>query len=414
MRTHRDEVAAGARQVQIKKKKAYPPWRSIRSIYIYSTMAVTEQKSLWQRLAPRVAGAALVCTGVLSAHGLWGQDSTEARPRAAFFVETSLHHGFIIVHSRDIRALEDSYPWGLEVDFGWQRLSSDAWEMCNCYPRMGVSLGAWYLDSPSILGNAYTATFFLEPEFGQPGKVSFSIRGGLGLSYQTRPHDPVENPDNLSYSTLLAFPLQVGGTVRWSVNEHWQLHTSARYNHISNGGMRQPNKGINWPTLAVGFTYFPERKIMPRSKTDWRSLVPPRKQWSFAAFGTYHEPARSVVIGGGGAEVKYSHQVARVNALTGGAEWMVHGSYPYEARQEGGDTHPHLLGLAAGHEFLLGRFLFSQQFGAYLLKPANEPRDVYQRYGIMYAPGGKWAFGVHLKTHGHVADFLDLRVAFIP
>ena len=35
------------------------------------------------------------------------------------------------------------------------------------------------------------------------------------------------------------------------------LTASGNYNHISNGGLKQPNKGINYPTLALGLDYIP-------------------------------------------------------------------------------------------------------------------------------------------------------------
>ncbi len=37
----------------------------------------------------------------------------------------------------------------------------------------------------------------------------------------------------------------------------------AQYQHISNGGWKEPNKGINWPTASVGFTYFNHRFKLP-------------------------------------------------------------------------------------------------------------------------------------------------------
>ena len=68
------------------------------------------------------------------------------------------------------------------------------------------------------------------------------------------------------------------------------------------------------------------------------------------------------------------------------------------------------LGLAFGHEFVLGRILFSQQFAVYLIKPESQKNDVYQRYNMVYRINDRINVGVGMKSHGHVADFGDFRI----
>lgn len=330
---------------------------------------------------------------------------------SAVYFEVRLHHGFVIVHSRDIRAVEDSYPWGFEADFGKYISSESVWDQCQCKLRRGWSLGFWDFDNRQVLGTGMTGQYFIAPEFRVSRSLRFSVRGAMGLSFQNRPHDPVTNPDNLSYSTRIAFPLTVGIAVRKKLSPHWQLHLSGRYNHISNGSIRQPNKGINWPTLAAGVSYSPAPIAdVPRKKKPWRSLRPPQRRTDITGFGSFDKTRERILTGIGGAEIKYSAQVARVSALTLGTEWAVHGSYPLRDGGERGLRGQATGGIAAGHEFLLGRFIFSQQFGVYLFKPPNEPRNVYQRYALVYRIAEQWGAGIGFKAHGHVADYIDLRL----
>ena len=329
------------------------------------------------------------------------------------FVESRLSHGFIIIHNEDVEAVRNSYPWGFEVDLGWQSNSEEAWNRCNCHTRMGASLGAWDFDNQDILGQGYVAQFFLEPEFGAQRDLSFSVRAGFGLSYKTKPFHPETNPENLSYSTAVAFPLQLGTALRWQFSERWQAHILARYNHISNGGFRQPNKGINWPTVSVGVTWYarkPDLRAFARS--DWRTDGDGLLPMSLSVFGGYQELNNGIVLGVGGVEWLYRRQVGRLSALTGGTEWIYHGRYPYQARQEGESTHGFMGGVAVGHAFLLGNFIFGQQMGVYLLRPQGERHDLYQRYSLMYMINDEWGAGISLKAHAHVADFIDFRTAF--
>ncbi len=185
----------------------------------------------------------------------------QAQPKSdstgvVFQAGLKVHHGSIIIHSRSVRAIEDSYPWGVEFNLTWHNLSQKAWESCNCYPKVGLSIGLWDFDNPDVLGQALAGIFYLEPVFGAQNRLSFSVWAGFGLFYKNNPHDPEDNPDNLSYSTHLAFPLQLGGNVHWRLNDQWQLDGTAVFNHISNGGIKEPNKGVNWPTMALGASYY--------------------------------------------------------------------------------------------------------------------------------------------------------------
>ena len=91
--------------------------------------------------------------------------------------------------------------------------------------------------------------------------------------------------------------------------------------------------------------------------------------------------------------------MSRINALTAGLEWL-HGIDCQKAS------------VAIGNEFLLGRFLFSQQIGVYFYKPYKKGDDIYQRYGLVFR-ATKWlSLGINLKAHRHVADFIDFRVGY--
>lgn len=322
-----------------------------------------------------------------------------------------LHKGSVLIHSRDLRPIEDSYPTGVEVDLAWHKGSLKAWESCLCYPKLGVALTYWDYDNREVLGQGVTGLFYIEPVFNTRGRVNYSIRAGFGLSYQNNPFDAISNPDNLSYSTNLGFPLQLGGTAHFRLKQRWLLNTSLVYNHISNGGVRQPNKGINWPSIGVGMAYYlTDFEFKKRTKTVWRAKGPPQKRWDITMFLAYEEPRDNLFLFSPGIEVKWSKQFARVNAYTLGGELMYDNGTGYVLESLGEEPNSIKAGLAVGHEFLLGKFLFSQQFGAYLSNPNPEHPGVYQRYGLVFRINRTFNAGISLKAHGHVANFLDFRV----
>lgn len=328
------------------------------------------------------------------------------------YFSAAYHKGFVLVHSKAVRAVKESYPQGFQLDFGKHATSKEVWDACNCYPRSGISLTIWDFDNPRVLGYGATAVYYLQPVFRINKNFSLSVRGGMGLSYQSNPHDAVTNPDNQSYSTSLAIPLELGTGFHYQLSDLWQVEARLMYKHISNGGMRQPNKGINWPTAGMAISRYLHPISFPeRVKSNWKKEEVASTRTDLLLFGTYQEPADGIYMMSGGAAVKHARRVGRLSNVSAGCEWM----YDTEqARLSRGERHAsgHHLGGSLGHEFILGRFLFSQELGVYLLTPSSRAEDLYQRYGLYYRFNSSLIFGASLKAHAHVADFFDLRLGY--
>ena len=102
-----------------------------------------------------------------------------------------------------------------------------------------------------------------------------------------------------------------------------------------------------------------------------------------------------------------------MSALSAGVDWVWDGSVSELIKQqELENKNPNRLALTFGHELLIGKVNFYQQLGVYLYSPYKAIDPVYQRYGIEYFIKPKLSFGLNLKAHRHVADFIDFRVTF--
>jgi hypothetical protein len=343
--------------------------------------------------------------------GLGRAGSTVDTTRSAQILGLRLHQGFVLIHSRDLAPVRNSYPIGVELDWAWHKVSRAAWESCHCYPKLGVSTSFWHFDNPEVLGFGIANMFYIEPVFGAWNNLSFSIRAGFGISYKNRPYDATYNPLNFSYSTNFAFPLQLGGSAHLRLHSRWYLDVTAVYNHISNGGIREPNKGINWPTMALGVgRYLHRPEFFHHEKKHWRADQTPDTRFDITFFTAFKEPESKLYLFSPGVELKYSRQMAHINALTAGMEWMYDRATPYRLEEPGESVDAHKAGVAVGHEFLLGKFLFSQQIGFYLHQPHRDNDAFYQRYGLVYRATPRLSGGIAIKAHRHVADFLDFRV----
>ncbi len=255
---------------------------------------------------------------------LVAQDTLHTKPKAIFSVGLGLQKGFIFAHTEEVQNTKGANPTGLDVFLSWQRNDESAYDLCRCYPKQGLQLSYYDFDV-DILGKGLMAAYFLEPSYRLKNNLFFSFRGSLGLAYLTNPFDIETNPTNQSYSNHLSFYVALGLGFWFPVSDKLWLQPSINYNHISNGGLNQPNKGVNWPTAGLTLRYQPKMQAwFDPVETPKKSYKDYQNRYDVALFST----RRRVFDAEGNRENSFvsglafqgGRQVGSIHMLTLGAE----------------------------------------------------------------------------------------------
>jgi hypothetical protein len=322
-------------------------------------------------------------------------------------------YGFLILHSEDIAPIGPSNPRGIGVDISWSLDPEQHYQNCLCFPRLGISLNYHHLDKPNILGSAFPIYGFIEPHYRIFKDSFFYLRAGIGFSFQSLPFDEESNPLNLSYSRYLNTYVELGIGFEYRFSDLWGIRTGFHYNHSSNGGIQEPNKGLNYPTLTIGINR--ALRALPDYAPISRQNNKPeaRKQFDIQAFlaGKSFDESR-VTYAVYGVEFSYLHQFNRLSAIDIGFEFTQNDAYAEIARQEDLDQSTFEANVLVGHSFVMGKFTFSQQAGIYLWRDYARTPDWFQRYGVQYYLWKGWSIGTNIRVHGHVAEFLDFRMGY--
>lgn len=333
-----------------------------------------------------------------------------------FSIGAGIQHGFIFAHSPEVENTKGANPTGVELIFSWQRNDAYVWDLCNCFPRKGLLL-AYYDYDNIILDKSFMAAYFLEPTYSVGKKTLFSLKGTAGLSYLTNPFDTLKNPANRSYSTKLSAYLSLGVGVWFRLDRHWWLNASANFNHESNGGLRQPNKGINWPTAGIALSYQHKSRLYYSGMHSIEAFrINPSIRYDIGIFGiakrALDENGNSRRLPLIGLSLQGSKQVGRINAITAGIEVFRDATLDSRLKNDSVNASPLRAGILAGHEFVLGKFLLSQRLGVYVFDQTPYFDQLYHRWSIHYRINSRIGAGVNLLAHRHIADFTDIKFTY--
>ena len=325
------------------------------------------------------------------------------------------HLGFIIPHDQALREVSASRPWGVNLEGGKVLKSARAWATCNCFSKVGLSAYYFNYRNPQELGSSSSLVLFGEPYLSFNTQTFLTLRGGIGVSYLSRVYDSSTNPRNLFFSAPLSFIGSVNVTLNHLVHKTFVLQLSASYNHISNGGVREPNKGMNFPTVSLGVEHHLKALEFPMYARQPGLLQQPWRRY------LYLSGSRQVVKADSlrpttrhpylGLEGGVMRAVSNINALSVGIELYYDGAQTERVRRSLSDNTPFVASLTLGHALVFGRFSFTQQLAYEAVRPAdNTQKAFFQRYTVYYQLGRWLSAGTSMKVHGHVADLMDVRV----
>ncbi|MFO7791067.1 MAG: acyloxyacyl hydrolase [Bacteroidales bacterium] len=324
------------------------------------------------------------------------------------------YNGAVFAHTDAVQNTAGSRPWAIELEYSKRHTSSKAWNTCRGYPSTGVLLAYKNYDY-DVLGHGVHLAYYVQYHALSDTRISPIIRGTAGLEYDTNPYHEIHNPENRSYSMHLNSSLQVALGAYIKINRNIFADMVFAFNHISNGGASAPNKGINWPSAGLGIYYSPDYGNLknrtdsipvPRYSAKWLGRV---NTYLTAKSKTFDEKEIHMI---GGAELLGGRRITNLNNLLGGFEWNLNGLHTRSIEYYNLSGNPNILSIFAGHEFVMGKFRFSQKLGVYVFNQMDNDNSWYHKWGLQYKHNTNILVGIEVKAHKHVADYTSFTLGY--
>ena len=283
----------------------------------------------------------------------------------------------------------------MTFEIGRQTDGSREWHHQYGLPSYGVGVSVATLgQGVSRPVDAYT--FFSWPFAHLNEQLQVTTDFGMGLSWNWKAFDPQAN----TYATVLGSNLNAridwGFYLRYLATPQTSVYAGVDFTHRSNGGMRQPDQGLNviGPSVGVRHNFGDTRHAEPLDEPSvflpsWEFIVGaaggpknvyekdyPELRRDFAALAVTAALQRHFYRFGKvafGSDLTYDGATgARIDLLDG---------VPVARRGAFGDRLS--AGLYGGYEHVIGRFSAIVQVGGNVANGSADPSPprLYQRYG---------------------------------
>jgi hypothetical protein len=319
----------------------------------------------------------------------------------------------------------------LDLKFGWQTTGTKDWHTIYNFPYYGIGLynaNFFYSDD---LGTPTALHFFWGGNIKRWGRHAINYKWGLGLSWNWKPYDPVDNPRNVAIGSYRNFYLDFGFEYVYQLSDEFDLAGGLYFSHFSNGAIRTPNLGIGLIAPAVELRYHIDSRpvIIPGIKPKYEQedelyllLAFGAKQLAFDT-ANYESPYFDETYSVISVSAAWLHGFDHYIKAGIGADFSYDNSLDASFLSEGiideddilQESDKSALGLFGTVEFIFHRISIISSLGAYLYNkevPEIKPR-LYQRLGIKYHFTNSLFAGINVRAYEFSkADYVEWNVGY--
>lgn len=343
----------------------------------------------------------------------------EFKYRELFF---NLHgsYGFVTPHHYSIKYFVEDHTPGFQFETGFKTYGHKAWHQYHNFPDVGFGFYHSGLGNDMVYGRANALYSFIQTNINRkPGNVQLKQKFSFGLSYLSETYDLRENPYNLAIGSHLNVYLSYMLGLHVNLNDNLSAYSGFNFTHVSNGKVKEPNKGLNTVTGSLGLSYrFKQENTGDDSVPVSSHSYEPRRWSVFYSVGwkqisrrvdgyfftsslafDYAFYVRSRAKAGVGIDFFYDSSVDE------------HQEFDYKEFNDKSEYFKSAIHLS--YEFIVGRTSFIIQPGVYFFNPYDKFGYGVNRLGIRYRLTPWLSTNVAIKAHLFAkADFIEWGLGY--
>lgn len=359
------------------------------------------------------------------------QDSIKRNP---LLFSASAEYGSILPTNVQLTYYDNLRYAGYSAQVLKQTTGKKDWEKLFNYPQYGIGVyGFDFLDNKKM-GSPFAVYAIYSSKIKEWNKLKWYYSANLGISFNSNPFDYDAAYYNTSVGSKTNMYISLGTGLYYEIGKHFDVGLNLKFNHLSNGAMKIPNKGLNAVAPQVSLVYYPER-VNPVKDENIASKIKKYNTWEVSVFGGkknvfYRGDNRDDIrLYDGfdysvyGAEAFYMRQYSAKSAYGLGLgvtkdeqynhTMYVQDSVLYQKKRFSKDHV--LLSVIPTYRLMIDRLYINVGLGYYVTKK-NRKYDnsaLFQRLSLQYQITDRFfaSFGINAYDL-HVANYLEWKLGY--
>jgi hypothetical protein len=368
-------------------------------------------------------------------------DTTDAWHKRHFAIKIIYQPGYVLPTNNFYKGTDSygnqtnrnrtpiKYYHAASVQIGRQTGGSKLWEQIYAYPYYGIGLSGFNFFDQNEMGKPSAVYLFLNAPFRRWDNLSLNYEIDFGLAFNWQPFDETANYYQIVIGSEKTAYFDMGLNLTYQLSKHFNATVGLSFSHFSNGGIVQPDYGVNLGGARIGLKYlfngrplFIKREI-PGYKKENEWLLAFNTGFKQVLFDTAYNNYVRVNYNAFGITSTYNWQTHYKSKWGIGIDFTYDGSIGSHIEFDGNNikrTDPPFInkcsvGLYPSYELVIDRLSIILQPGIYILRKNIEGQSplFYQRIGVKYHILHNAFVGINVRAYEFtIADYIEWTLGY--
>lgn len=343
-------------------------------------------------------------------------------------------YGRVLATNIHLKSYENKDYSGYSFQLLKQTSGEREWEKQFNYPQYGIGVLALDFLHNRQMGSPFAVYGIYNAKIRQWGLWKWYHNVNFGISFNSNPFDVDKQYYNTSVSSKTNMFISVGTGLYYELGKFFDIGLNVKFNHLSNGSLKIPNKGLNTLAPQLSLVYYPKRAVLPekdktyteydRYNTFEVSVFGGRKNGFYR--GEHREDLKlyegynySVY----GIEASYMQQYSAKSAYGIGVGVTMDEQYNHQMYVSDSTLYQNkrfakdqvLLSVIPSYRLMMGKLYVNIGAGYYIFKKQRQYdySAFFQRIGLQYQITDRFfaSFGINAYNF-HVANYLEWKLGY--
>lgn len=325
------------------------------------------------------------------------------------------HYGVVLPHHKSISYLVNDQIRAVELNFGLLPSTNRYWSKLYNQPEIGLGFYHGSLGNKEILGKTSALFPYINFNLKNFRKGNLRLQTGLGVSYTKKHFHPTENYKNLAIGSKFNAFFKILLSNSYHLSNRWSVNTGIGFQHLSNGSINVPNKGLNMATANIGIQY--NFKEVPHNLKSSNNFTKLENELVFVFSGGIKQSSKvdDNKYFTGSISSSYSFGINTKQRIGFGIDLF----YDEAANRGIWDLNPKTdfedrfsQAIILTHDLAIQKFSIITHIGIYTLYQTKPDKPIYTRVGLRYNVNDKIVTNLSLKAHLGKADFIEWGIGY--
>lgn len=323
------------------------------------------------------------------------------------------HNGFVLPHHSIVEYYTQKRINGIEINVG--AISPSKWSELYNYPEYGLGYLHQNLGNNEILGKSDAIFPYIDFPLFKNNAINIYSHIGMGIAIVSKRYHPTENYKNVIISSKANAFILLAINSDVELKKNFKITAGASLNHISNGAMKKPNKGLNIACYNIGLKYdFNSKKHFKKQENQ---TVKKQKEINLIISSGYNQASlrdkhKYMFVS---VNAEYAKRINKKHQIAYGIDLFYNksinrGNWNLKPKTSFADQFHQ--GIHFSHKLIISDFALVSDIGVYTFYKTEPETPIYFRIGMQQRIAKHFILNVTLKSHMGKADFIEWGIGY--